>query len=174
MSPRARAEIRIALRANASDLLAYHERRVPCREDAADLLGETLLHAWRRTAAFPVGDPTLQRMWLFGIAVKVLANHRRTVRRRSALVDRLRSHLELAHDTGPAAGNAVRDAVGRLPASHRDLVTLVHWEGFSIAEAAQLLGLNASTARSRYAKARASLREALTDESLNGLRRSAR
>ncbi len=166
MSPRARAEIRIALRAHASDLLAYHERRVPCREDAADLLGETLLHAWRRTAAFPVGDPTLQRMWLFGIAVKVLANHRRTVRRRAALVDRLRSHLAPPHDADPAEGHTVRGAVLQLPHTQRDLVTLVHWEGFSLVEAAQVLGVNASTARSRYAAARVTLRRALADHSL--------
>ena len=38
---------------------------------------------------------------------------------------------------------------------------LIHWDGLTIIEAAELLGLNASTARSRYAAARASLREAL-------------
>jgi RNA polymerase sigma-70 factor, ECF subfamily len=42
---------------------------------------------------------------------------------------------------------------------------LIHWDGFTIVEAAELLGLNASTARSRYAAARQILREALTEQS---------
>jgi RNA polymerase sigma-70 factor (ECF subfamily) len=55
----------------------------------------------------------------------------------------------------------VRDAVRRLPAAQRDLVTLVHWEGFSLAEAAEILGVNPSTERSRYAAAKAVLHDAL-------------
>ena len=39
---------------------------------------------------------------------------------------------------------------------------LIHWDGLTITEAAELLGLNASTARSRYAAARTTLRQALT------------
>lgn len=166
MSAGDRAAIRAALRASSEDLLAYHERRVACRDDAADLLGETMLQAWRRIEAFPAGDPTRQRMWLFGIAANVQANHRRSRRRRLALVDRLRSHLEPAAIPDSAECHAVRDAVARLPEAHRELVTLVHWEGFAVLEAAQILGLNPSTARSRYSSARASLREALTEESL--------
>jgi RNA polymerase sigma-70 factor (ECF subfamily) len=40
---------------------------------------------------------------------------------------------------------------------------LIHWDGFSVVEAAELLGLNPSTARGRYAAARTALREALAD-----------
>ena len=152
--------IRAALRRDADDLLRFHERRAPCPEDAADLLGETLLQAWRRVDDLP-DDAERQRMWLFGIAVHVLANHRRSTRRRLALVDRLRSHLRPVEAPDPADGNAVRDAVLRLPADQRDLVTLVHWEGFSLVDAAEVLGVNPSTARSRYAAARTALRATL-------------
>jgi RNA polymerase sigma-70 factor, ECF subfamily len=161
-----RAAIRAAMRANSNDLLAFHERRVACREDAADLLGETLLQAWRRVGAFPAEEPTRQRMWLFGIATNVQANHRRSLRRRMALVDRLRTHLAPASIPDATESTAVRDAVGRLPEAQRDLVTLVHWEGFTLLEAARILDLNPSTARSRYAAARGALRVALTQDSL--------
>ena len=40
---------------------------------------------------------------------------------------------------------------------------LIHWDGFSVAEAAEILGLNASTARGRYAAAREQLRQALAE-----------
>jgi RNA polymerase sigma-70 factor, ECF subfamily len=83
-----------------------------------------------------------------------------------ALVDRLRTHLAPASIPDATESTAVRDAVGRLPEAQRDLVTLVHWEGFTLIEAARILDLNPSTARSRYAAARGALRDALTQDSL--------
>ncbi|KRF35330.1 RNA polymerase subunit sigma-24 [Nocardioides sp. Soil805] len=163
MTAHARAALRAALREASEDLLAYFERRVRVREDAADLLGETMLQAWRRHGALP-DDPTRQRMWLFRIAANVLANHERSRRRRTALSDRLRDHLATAASRPDLAdANAVRDAVLRLGDGHRELVMLIHWDGFTIGEAAELLGLNPSTARGRYAAARQTLKEALTD-----------
>jgi RNA polymerase sigma-70 factor (ECF subfamily) len=159
-----RAELRGALRANADALLDYFERRVRPREDAADLLGETMLHAWRRHRDMPADDATRQRMWLFTIAGHVLANHRRASRRRHALTERLRAHLTSTGAVADASeANAVRDAVLRLPPKHREIITLVHWDGFTIADAAAVLGLNQSTARSRYAAARTTLKNALTE-----------
>lgn len=159
--PEARAAVRTALREASVDLLGYFERRVDPRADAADLLAEVMLTAWRRVDQLPE-DPERRRMWLFTIAGHVLANHRRSARRRSALADRLRG-LVAVPSPGPDPGeaHAVRDAVRRLPAAQRDVVTLVHWEGFTLAEAAEVLGLNPSTARSRYAAARSALHAAL-------------
>ena len=163
MTPESRAMLRIALRETSADLLAYFERRVRSREDAADLLGETMLQAWRRTDALPE-TAERQRMWLFTIAAHVLANHARSVRRRTALADRLRAHLSTAPTSpDPAEASAVRDAVLRLHDAQRELVMLIHWDGFTIVEAAELLGLNPSTARGRYAAARQALRQALAE-----------
>lgn len=157
------AELRRALEENGRDILAYFERRLSERQDAADLLSETAMTAWRRVDTLPLRDGTTQRMWLFGIARLVLGNHRRGRRRRSAMVERLRDALRLvpAAAADPAVGLVVRDAVQRLRDEHRELVLLVHWDGFSLAEAAELLGLNHSTARGRYAAACATLREVL-------------
>jgi RNA polymerase sigma factor (sigma-70 family) len=151
------------LRDTSSDLLAYFERRVLVREDAADLLNETLLQAWRRADVWP-DTPQRRRMWLFTVAANVLANHRRSRRRRTALVDRLRSHLA-ADSSEPAMeeSHAVRDAVLRLADAQRELVMLIHWDGFTIVEAAAILGLNPSTARGRYSAARDTLRTALAE-----------
>jgi RNA polymerase sigma-70 factor (ECF subfamily) len=152
-----------ALRSTAPDLLAYFERRVQPREDAADLLGEVMIQAWRRVDAVP-SDLEHRRMWLFTIAHNVLFNHVRTNRRRSALTERIRQQLadEPTHDHSEVA--ALRDVVRRLPEGQRELVMLIHWDGFSIREAAELLGLNPSTARSRYAAAREALQRALEPE----------
>lgn len=160
MRPDAAVELRAALGSSADALLAYFERRVSSRDDAADLLSETMLQAWRRADALPQA-PERRRMWLFTIATNVLANHRRSTRRRNALAGRLQQHLGSPSELDLAEAQAVREAVLRLHSAQRELVMLIHWDGFTIVEAAEPLSLNPSTARSRYATARGALREAL-------------
>lgn len=159
MSSKERAEQLI--RQNADDLLAYLERRVQPRDDAGDLLAEVLLVAWRRHAICPA-DPRQGWMWLFTVAGNVLANHRRGVSRRHALAERVRQHLVVSTAGDPAdVDSPVADAVAALPDDLRELVTLVHWEGFSVTEAGQIMGLNPSTARTRHAAAKSRLRRML-------------
>lgn len=121
-----------------------------------------MLTAWKKIHKMPEASER-QRMWLFVIAAHTLSNYRRSASRRLELTERLRQH---AAASAPAPENtyAVRDAVLRLHQAQRELVMLIHWDGFSIVEAAEILGLNPSTARSRYAAARELLRDALVDE----------
>ena len=156
------AAARAALRDTSNDLLAYFVRRVASPEDAADLYGEVMLTAWKKIDKMPDSSER-QRMWLFVIAANTLSNYRRTTSRRLELTERLRRHLATTLP-GPDDAYAVRDAVLRLHRAQRELVMLIHWDGFTIVEAAEILGLNPSTARSRYAAARSLLREALVDE----------
>ena len=158
----AEVELRAVLRRTADDLLGYFERRVTVREDAADLLAETMTVAWRQVAKLPT-EPERQRMWLFTIAAHVLANGLRSRRRARRLGERLRQSITEAPAPDHSEAHAVRDAVLRLRDAHRELVMLVHWDGLTIVEAAELLGLNPSTARSRYAAARDQLRQALDE-----------
>jgi RNA polymerase sigma-70 factor, ECF subfamily len=146
------------IRASADDVLAYFERRVEQREDAGDLLADTLVVVWRRRRLCPA-DLEQQRMWLFTIARNVLSNHRRGVTRRHALGRRLREQLAvMPARCEPPDGSEVLDAVRALPEDLRELVMLVHWDGFTLAEAGRILGIGASTARSRHAGAKARLR----------------
>jgi RNA polymerase sigma-70 factor (ECF subfamily) len=149
------------LEASSDDLLRYFERRVQVHGEAADLLSELMLHAWRRADACPE-DPERQRMWLFTIAANVLANHRRSAARRHRLADRLRAEVSVETRADDTERHAVRDAVLRLHETHRELVMLIHWDGLTVTQAAEMLSLTPSTARTRYATARNVLREALT------------
>ena len=159
-----RARLRTALKATGADLLRYFERRTWSTDDAADLLGETMLQAWRRVEKLPESAEA-QRMWLFTVAAHTLANHRRSTKRRRALTERLREELGQTDEVADSGASLeVRDAVLRLHRAHRELVMLIHWDGFTIVEAAELLGVNPSTARSRYAAAREALKSALRDQ----------
>lgn len=154
------AQLTAALGEASSDLLAYLQRRVG-RDDAPDLLGETMVVAWRRVEDLP-HDPERARMWLFGIARGTLLNHTRGQRRRWALADRIRAHATQTL-VAPAAdeGADVRDAIDRLNPDLSELVRLVHWERMTLPQAAELLGLPESTARSRYSRAKEQLGAAL-------------
>jgi RNA polymerase sigma-70 factor (ECF subfamily) len=142
-------------------LLGYFLRRVDDREDAADLVAETALIPWRRAADVP-SEPESARMWMYGIARRVLATHRRSQMRRSTLADRLRSELISTDTVSNPRIEDVRQAVLTLPRREEELIALVHWEGFSVAQAAIIIGIRPGAARMRYHRARQRLLAALS------------
>lgn len=165
MTAQTRAEhLTSVLAADSPALLNYLQRRAGI-QDSPDLLAEVMVVAWRRISALPK-DPEQARMWLFGIARNIPSDHARGERRRWRLADRIRSRTTAADaTTAPVdAHYDVQDAVNRLPAELAELVRLVHWDGFTLADAAELTGVSASTARGRYQRARAQLRVALFPE----------
>ena len=123
-----------------------------------------MLAAWRRVDSTP-HEPEQSRMWLFGIARHVVTNAVRSERRRWSLTERFREVLRTSPTEGRPAdeGAEVRDAIGRLSPAQAELVRLIHWDGFAIAEAAQILSISPSTARTRYQRARADLKTALSE-----------
>jgi RNA polymerase sigma-70 factor (ECF subfamily) len=149
-------------RENARQVLAYALRRTASAEDAADVVAETFVVAWRRLAEVPIGDG--ERLWLFAVARRVLANHHRAVERRTALGERLAETLrtELA-TSAPSGGGApeVLRAMSRLSADDRELLLLVSWDELSPREAAAVLGISSIAARSRLHRARRRLRDLL-------------
>jgi len=148
----------------APDLLRYFLRRVSSPEDAADLLAESFYVAWRRKSRLPI-NASEKRMWMFGIANNVLRNGKRAARRQAALAAELREALAVSrgdiHDPEAGVRDLVRDALATLPADQAELVRLIHWEGFTVIEAARILSVRESTARGRYQRARLTLRASL-------------
>lgn len=160
------ARLERLLQVEAPRLLSYFARRVQPVEDAADLLGDTMVVAWRRRAVVP-HDEVEARMWLFGVARKVLSTHHRGSARRNALADRLRGEVAVSatsarrdgtrDDGGSDLTDDLAAALRHLTTAERDLIALVHWDGFTLAEAALLLHQSPGTIRSRYHRARRKL-----------------
>lgn len=149
--------------ANAADLLSYFGRRVQNPADAADLLSETFLVAWRRGDRMPA-DPEQARMWLFGVARRVRGNAARGAIRHADLADKLCAHLQtLPREHADAETLDIRAALDAIPDDQSELVRLILWDGFTLPEAATILGISESTARGRYQRARTRLRELLRD-----------
>jgi RNA polymerase sigma factor (sigma-70 family) len=160
-------------RTEAGAILAYALRRVGDREDAADAAAETFLIAWRRLGEVPSGGN--QRLWLYGVARKVVANQDRAQRRRSRLGERLADSLrtELAtHKDSSGEGAKLMRAMGKLGAEDRELLLLVSWEELSPSEAAQVIGTSPLAARSRLHRARRRLRAAVEEGEKPAARKS--
>jgi RNA polymerase sigma factor (sigma-70 family) len=145
---------------NWDAILSYALRRARCPEDAADLVAETFLVAWRRAADVPAGPKA--RAWLYGVARRLLANQRRGARRRGRLVGRLREELAAAidYEAPPSGETAVMEALARLKEEDREVLMLAGWEQLEPAEIAGVLEISAVAARSRLHRARRRFRAA--------------
>jgi RNA polymerase sigma-70 factor (ECF subfamily) len=109
--------------------------------------------------------------WLFGVARKVLANHRRAAARRGRLEQRIADqphagqHLILGTGGSPAL-----TALERLGPEDQELLKLVAWEGLSHAEIASVLGITVNAVAIRVHRARRRYREAQDGPSMKGSR----
>jgi RNA polymerase sigma factor (sigma-70 family) len=156
-----------AYRTSGRAVLGYALRRSDSREDALDVVAETFATAWRRRTDMPA-DPEEARPWLFGIARRCLANAARGSRRADRLGERLAGAFVPGTVPDPAAVHErtrefelVHGALEGLSDDDRELVTLIAWEGLTPAQAADVLGIPAGTARVRLHRARTRLRTAL-------------
>lgn len=149
------------LRELVSDLLGFFVTRLDDREDAADAVAETLLVLWRKRRAIPTNREEARR-YAFGIARRVLLTVRRGRRRRTALADRLRAVVRSEAKSDPEPDLDLRAALDTLTERDRELVLLVAWDGFSVADAGRILRISPEAARTRYSRARASLRVSLS------------
>ena len=133
-------------------VLAYALRRAK-PEVAHDVVAETFLVAWRRLDRVP--DEPLA--WLLGVARKALANHRRTARRRGALLTELKAHDATRLHQNDAAAVTVgelAEALARLPATDQELLQLIAWDGLTVSEAAEVIGVSPAACRVRVHRAR--------------------
>src|SRR5215469_16853010 len=118
-----RERFEAAYRELYAPICGYTLRRVREPEDAAEVIAETFATLWRRFDRCPQGDEL--RPWLFGVARRVIANQRRSERRRTALGERLAANAG-PHATGrfdEAPGDLAR-AFASLSESDRELLSL--------------------------------------------------
>src|ERR1700722_19361660 len=124
----------------APDLLAYVRRRLDSF-DAEDVLTQVFLVAWRRFETVP--SPPGDRLWLFGVARRIIGEHRRSTMRRQRLQRRLAQEGHLPGLGPPELGHLhtrIETAMASLGAGEREVLGLVVWDGLSHGEAAAVLG----------------------------------
>jgi len=156
--------------AQFADVWRFARRRTETGEDADDVTAETFAVAWRRRTDIPADDG---RLWLFGVARNVLANHQRDTRRRGRL------HLRLVTKDAPPAtyedadrtGGELWRALAALPPDDRELLLMRAWDRLGASEIATLLDISAATVSSRLHKARRRLDRELEQQQDQGTTR---
>jgi RNA polymerase sigma-70 factor (ECF subfamily) len=128
---------------------------------ADDLTQEVYLRAIPALASFRADASA--RTWLLAIARNTCMDELRRRTRGRALVDRLRRRAETSPSSLPDRSGAVaiEDAVSGLDPDRRDAFVLTQVLGLSYAETAEVCGCEVGTVRSRVARARGQLIEAL-------------
>jgi RNA polymerase sigma factor (sigma-70 family) len=142
----------------------YLSRRVG-RTAADDLAAETFIRAFERRSAY---DATVERAlpWLLGIAVNLVAHHRRKEARQfRALAAAACEPPETQDDEGLDGDSAEQLVAGlkQLDEQDRETLLLYAWAELRYEEIADALRIPVGTVRSRLNRARRKLREALEE-----------
>ncbi len=143
------AQFEVFFRAHYERLSLYVARRVPSA-GVDDVVAASFVVAWKKFAV--VESPSLP--WLFRIASYEVANHRRTLRRFAGNVT-----LELVGDaptrggTDEFDGSQVISAMQRLSGFDQEILRLIHWEGLTRSEAAEVLDLTTNAVNVRHHRA---------------------
>ncbi|GLZ16437.1 DNA-directed RNA polymerase sigma-70 factor [Actinomadura sp. NBRC 104425] len=137
---------------------------------ADDVAAETFLVAFRRRERFDATRGSV-RSWLFGIATRLVAQHRRAETRRYRALARVGAEREAAgHEdrvvtwvTAEGMQPRLASALAALSAKERDVVLLAALSRLGHEEIAAALGIPYGTVGSRLNRARRKLRAALGD-----------
>lgn len=137
-------------------LYAFFLGRTGCREEALDLVQETCTRLWRNLERVQP-EHQAERLWLYRTAKNLLTDHyRKTVRK---------APTSLGDTEVPSLGGAeenldlrcLLEAIGRLPAQRREILTMSVVGQMSSDEIGEILNRPAGTIRYELSKAREEL-----------------
>ncbi len=160
------------VQAYSARIYTHLYRLVRNREEAEDLTQEAFIRAYRFLHQYDGRRPF--RNWLYTIASNVGLNALRSRQRRGRYESNDASD-EHAAALAPSAESPLRDAVRQelrdrllgavesLPAQAAMLMHLFYFEGLSVQEAAEILGMSEANAKVTLHRARKRLREQLVD-----------
>jgi RNA polymerase sigma-70 factor (ECF subfamily) len=150
----------VLFRRHRDRLWAVAVRTLGDPEEAADALQDAMVSAFRRAADFR-GDSAVTT-WLHRIVVNAALDRlRRRAVRPAISADEPTFEGLAVHDPDPAVAADIRldvsAALGALPVPQRSALVIVDMLGFSVDDAAAILGVSPGTVKSRCARARARL-----------------
>lgn len=113
---------------------------------ADDLFQVAFFKAYRALSSFR--EEARFKTWLYTIAINVVNDERRSVQRRGPTTEIRESMLvDEPRDAGRDDVDRVKAALGQVAPRHRQLFTLVRFQGLPIAEAARAVGMTPAAAK---------------------------
>jgi RNA polymerase sigma-70 factor, ECF subfamily len=141
-------------------IYGFFRRRLQSQERAEDLTQDTFVAVIRGLSKYE--SRAHVRTYLYGIALKVLANERR---KRARDPNQYFADGEPAGDDPLDSAVWVRQAMEKLDGSEREIVMLREYEQLTYAEIAELLQIPVNTVRSRLFRSRTVLKQHLQPSS---------
>ena len=149
---------------HADAVARFFENKV--RESADDLIQQTFLRVVESRERIREGIAL--RGFILGVCRNVLREHLRSLSRKREIDPEVDSMAELAPGPTTMVGRSrehrlLLEGLRRLPVEHQVALELYYWEGLNAAQIADIMAISHSAMRSRMTKARALLREAMTE-----------
>jgi RNA polymerase sigma-70 factor (ECF subfamily) len=155
-------------RLHYDEIFRYCARRVCRRETAEDITSQVFMKMINKFSTF-MGDQTAFRYWLFRIACNEINSYFRTAGRQARAYEAIRhqpasEQPDAAADCRQEEENALRmaflhQALAALSAEQQDIITLRFFEGLNSEQIGGILGMKATTVRSRLARALSQLKK---------------
>lgn len=175
MSERERAERRARFDSEAlaqlDALYSFALKLTRAREDAEDLVSDTMLRAFQRWEQYRLG--TNIRAWLFTILYHAFVSRKRRIDAREVQPLEDEEGREIFEPVGEAdpegafydsfLDEQIVAAIQRLPEEYRSAVVMSDLHGLKYAEIAQVLGVPEGTIKSRLFRGRRLLQAQLRD-----------
>jgi len=157
--------IRNLMAVHGPSVLASVTRMVRDRALAEDIMQETLVRAWRNIDRFDPDRDTGMRSWLLRVARNIAIDNFRAKKVRP--VEVVESAAQAIGVPDPSEDllrvMQVRAALGRLSEPQRAVLRECYFNGCTIREAAETLGIPVGTVKSRLSSALRNLRDQLSD-----------
>lgn len=156
-----RAAIEEFVRAHTDPVWRFARSLVGDDGTAEELTQDTLADAVRGAGSFRAESSV--QTWVLAICRRKCAGHHRRGRLRVVPLEAAGAH-HLASETDATTVPALADALDQLPDDQREAFVLVSVLGHSRVDAAAVVGVPASTMRSRHDAARRALADLLAEE----------
>jgi RNA polymerase sigma-70 factor, ECF subfamily len=142
-------------------LLAFVRSRVEDDEAAEDLLQEVFLRVHTRLGS--LRETGRLESWLYQVARNAIIDHYRARRAAAELPETLPAEEEFfaEADSAQELAGSLREMVEALPEPYRQALLLTEFEGLSLQETADRLGISLPGAKSRVQRARQKIKDEL-------------
>jgi RNA polymerase sigma-70 factor (ECF subfamily) len=160
------ALVRSLYEQHGAAILAYITRITGDRALAEDVLQETLIRAWRHAETLSEQTGSI-RGWMFTVARNVMTDkaRARAIRPIEVAESASTGPVERDHADRVVDSMVALEALEHLSEDHRRVLVEIYFQGRSVAETAEQLGIPAGTVKSRSHNALKNLRELLVGRS---------